>query len=61
MVFNALFGLDEYSKGADVLELFASLGSQGREDIELSELAATFMKVTLYGGTAEFGKNRTLS
>lgn len=49
MVFNSLFGLDEYSKGADVLELFVSLGSQGHEDVELSELAATFMKVTLDG------------
>lgn len=51
MVFNDLFGLDEYSKGADVLELFASLSSQGRDDgVELSELATTFMNATLDGG-----------
>jgi hypothetical protein len=51
MLFNASFGLDEYSQGADVLELFASLGSQALDgDVELFELAATVMRATLDGG-----------
>jgi len=49
MLFTAKFRLDEYSKGADALELFAGLNSVVREDVELSELAAKFIKVTLYG------------
>ena len=52
MVFNSLFGLDEYSKGAEVLELFARLSGQEREDgNELSELATTFMAATSDRGT----------
>ncbi|MEF9901500.1 MAG: hypothetical protein RR736_23840 [Pseudomonas sp.] len=49
MVFNSLFGLDEFSKGAKVIDLFTRLGDQGRGDAELHDLAAAFMKETLEG------------
>lgn len=47
MVFYSLFGIDEFSKGTEVLELFARLDNRRNDDIELHELAADFMKVTL--------------
>jgi len=47
MVFNSLFGLDEHSKGADVLKMFARLGERINRGVELDELAAAFMRETL--------------
>lgn len=47
MVFNSAFGLDEYSRGREVLEMFDRLGGKGRSDIDIHELAAAFMEETL--------------
>lgn len=52
MVFNSLFGLDEFSKGTEVLEMFARLNNRRSGDAELHELAAAFMKETLEGQSA---------
>ena len=52
MVFNSRFGLDEFSKGADVLEMFTRLGERRNGSFEPRELAATFMRETLGGGNS---------
>lgn len=47
MIFNSKFDLDEFSKGAKVIEMFTCLGNKERSGIELNELAVAFMKETL--------------
>lgn len=52
MVFNSRFGLDEFSKGADVLEMFNRLGERRNGSFEPRELAATFMRESLGGANS---------
>lgn len=47
MVFNEVFGIDEYSNGAAVLNMFGRLGGQPKTSGEYPEIATAFMQDTL--------------
>ncbi|PSS58866.1 hypothetical protein C6382_00300 [Pseudomonas sp. BBP2017] len=47
MVFSEIFGIDEYSNGAAVLNMFEQLGGQWKPSGELDAIAEAFMRDTL--------------
>ena len=48
-VFNSQFGMNELTKGAEVLRLFSAISDKRKGEGDLYKLAASFMKETLEG------------
>lgn len=52
MVFSSQFGVDELSKGTEVLKMFSSVGCPDAGEEELDKMASVFMKATLKSPTS---------
>ena len=49
MVFNSKFGIDEFTKGDEVIKMFLGVRSQGIEEQDIHKAAAIFIENTWEG------------